>query len=283
MDFDRVSSRSHSVKTSKTPEVSDRVTETVGKGAAKGATPDPGLGGNTPGANPGTTTDDDGKNGYSGVQESNVYPKSTVDETKEKAVGSITKMGISVLVNKGKAEPAQVQAFLDSYVAAFPGATAQVTEITFDQTQAAEMKKAAATAASSNQMQQMFSLLPVIALIIAAALVFKGLAKAAKSQNVLVTALPGGGMLSGLPLSSASGSGSGSSGGGGGGTGSSAAQANIPALGSHDPFEDEEETPEIRAIRERVNVPLEQIKRMAQDRPEAVAMLLKSWLLEERR
>ena len=39
----------------------------------------------------------------------------------------------------------------------------------------------------------------------------------------------------------------------------------------------------IGRINEKVNVPLEQIRKMSRERPEAVAMLLKSWLVEERR
>jgi flagellar biosynthesis/type III secretory pathway M-ring protein FliF/YscJ len=39
----------------------------------------------------------------------------------------------------------------------------------------------------------------------------------------------------------------------------------------------------VKGITAKVNVPLEQIKRMCQDRPEAVAMLIKGWLLEEKR
>ena len=39
----------------------------------------------------------------------------------------------------------------------------------------------------------------------------------------------------------------------------------------------------IRSIRSKVNVPLEQIKKLAKERPSTVAMLLKSWMLEERR
>ena len=38
----------------------------------------------------------------------------------------------------------------------------------------------------------------------------------------------------------------------------------------------------IKGISRKVNVPLEQIKKMSSDRPETVAMLIKGWLLEER-
>ena len=44
-----------------------------------------------------------------------------------------------------------------------------------------------------------------------------------------------------------------------------------------------EANPEIRPIKDRLNIPLEQIKKMAEEKPEIVAMLVKSWLLEEGR
>jgi flagellar biosynthesis/type III secretory pathway M-ring protein FliF/YscJ len=49
------------------------------------------------------------------------------------------------------------------------------------------------------------------------------------------------------------------------------------------PLLDPETGEPIESIAERVDVPLEQIKKMSQERPDVVAMLLKSWLLEERR
>jgi flagellar M-ring protein FliF len=280
MDFDQATIRSHTVKTSKTPEVADTFLEEVSDTSASGSA-EVGLSANTPGSN--APASNEAKKGYTGKQESLIYPKSTIDETKEKAVGGITKMAISVMVNKDKADPEAVQNFCESYIAAYPGATATVTEVEFDQTQAEEMKKAAAAAASQTKMSQLFSLLPLGGLIVAAFFILKGISKAMRSQNVLVTALPGGGVLptGGLPY---------------GPTGESApietenaedAAALVAATEqqSEDSFtyENEEETPEIRAIRERINVPLEQIKKMAHERPEAVAMLLKSWLLEERR
>ena len=40
---------------------------------------------------------------------------------------------------------------------------------------------------------------------------------------------------------------------------------------------------DVGEIQSRLNVPLEQIKKMSNERPEVVAMLIKSWLLEDRR
>ena len=44
-----------------------------------------------------------------------------------------------------------------------------------------------------------------------------------------------------------------------------------------------QEIDDLPDIAAKVNRPLEQIKRMTSDRPETVAMLIKSWLLEETR
>ncbi len=43
------------------------------------------------------------------------------------------------------------------------------------------------------------------------------------------------------------------------------------------------EPEDVGDIEERMNRPLEQLKRMAHDRPDSVGLLIKSWMLEERR
>ena len=48
-------------------------------------------------------------------------------------------------------------------------------------------------------------------------------------------------------------------------------------------IEEMPEDDEIKAIRARINVPLEQIKHMAKTKPESVAMLLKGWMMEDMR
>lgn len=47
-------------------------------------------------------------------------------------------------------------------------------------------------------------------------------------------------------------------------------------------LEEDENTPvHIRGIKEKIDIPLEQIRKLAKDRPETVAVLLKSWIMEE--
>ena len=48
-------------------------------------------------------------------------------------------------------------------------------------------------------------------------------------------------------------------------------------------FESDDERIRITKIKERTSIPLEQIRQMSVERPEAVAMLVKSWLLDEKR
>ena len=48
-------------------------------------------------------------------------------------------------------------------------------------------------------------------------------------------------------------------------------------------FESDDERIRITKIKERTSIPLEQIRQMSLERPEAVAMLVKTWLMEEKR
>ena len=48
-------------------------------------------------------------------------------------------------------------------------------------------------------------------------------------------------------------------------------------------IENIDETVDVESIRQRIDLPLEQIKKMGKQKPQAVAMLLKTWLMEERR
>jgi flagellar biosynthesis/type III secretory pathway M-ring protein FliF/YscJ len=45
--------------------------------------------------------------------------------------------------------------------------------------------------------------------------------------------------------------------------------------------EEDYDDPDIESIKKKVDVPLEQIRKMSRNNPEAVAMLLKSWMMEE--
>jgi flagellar biosynthesis/type III secretory pathway M-ring protein FliF/YscJ len=53
----------------------------------------------------------------------------------------------------------------------------------------------------------------------------------------------------------------------------------LAALG----MDSEDESIDIANIKTKIDLPLEQIKKLARQRPDTVAMLLKSWIMEDRR
>lgn len=225
----------------------------------------------------GSTTDGSQK-GYNNKSEQSQFGESRVHEERSPAAGTVTSLALSVLVDSEKvADVKPVEAFLASYLKPWQSGvnadkfTSSVTSTKFDTTAAADAKKASDAAAGAERMQQIFSLIPVGALILVALFVLKSLAKVAKgSGNVVVHALPGG-QVGAAQL--ALGGGSGSSGG-------TASQAQLESQ-----IRAQEAMPEIEvgSIVDRLNVPLEQIKKMAAEKPNVVSMLLKSWLLEDRR
>lgn len=206
--------------------------------------------------------------------------------------GKLKSMAISVLIND-KVDKASVQDFLKNYLgpkaADTANFTANVTQTKFDTSAEKAAKDAASAAASRDRMQQIFSLLPIVALIGVALLVIKTVGKFAKTQT-LVLATPDGKMIplpaNGLNLSPEAIQQSGGSLQLTAGAGANrAATGTTPAIARQPrtPGEPEQDDMEIDSIKRKINVPLEQIKKMSDERPEVVAMLIKSWLMEERR
>ena len=183
-----------------------------------------------------------------------------------------------------------VQTWLDNYMGprrTDPNFTAKVSKTKFDTSASTAAATAAKEAASKDRMQQIFSLLPILALVGVAVMVLKSIGKFAKTQT-LVLATPDGKMLP-LPSGGLNLSPEAIQAAGGDVHAALAAQStahgsahSLPnhASGGHAP---EEDGLEIDSIKRKINVPLEQIKKMSDERPEVVAMLIKSWLMEERR
>lgn len=206
--------------------------------------------------------------GYEGKSKVVEHPVDTKTTDRTKALGAVQSMAVSVLVNSDKIEdPTPVDQFVGGYLGANgsnPAFTKTVTAVKFDTTAETEAKTAAAQSAGRDRMQQLVSLLPVGALIVVGFLVIRSIGKATRPKTITVAGLPEGSLL--------------------------ALDAEIP-----DPAEGGSEMdpelaaetlaahPEILQIEEKVNLPLEQLKKMSMDKPENVAMLIKSWLLEERR
>lgn len=285
LNFDRKSIDRHESSPSESPlsrEVND---ETMNGGGSSNLGGLAGVAGNTGsiGAAPAAITPTTSDPKYQGKQVSEQYGVNETHTVEETAPGDVTQMTVNVLVNETKyADPSKIQAFVDGYLGPKkddPNFRANVTSVPFDQ----ESKKAvdAATSAASgrDKIQQAISILPIVALLIVGFMVVKSITKASKSSNVLVAALPGG---SSMRLSADSGGGHRGDYGG--------YQNSLPGIeASSGPlpsvvFNEGNSLPEhVDAIAEKVNIPLEQLKKMAIDRPDTVAMLLKSWMLDERR
>lgn len=246
-----------------------KVTESMGGGSSPAPAGGPaGLSGNigTPDASAPAQGGQDGS--YTNKQEENQFAVGEANTQTQRAPGDVRSMAISVLVDTKKVpDPSQVESYVKSYLgpraADTENFTATVTAVERNPALDAAAKTAAEAASGSNRMQQIFSLLPILALLIVAGVVVKSLAKAARSSNVLVAALPGGHVA---PMA----------------LGPRPEPTAAPPLEGGTSVRKPPEY-EFEEIQPRVNKPLEQIKRMASDRPEVVAMLIKSWLLEERR
>lgn len=279
LDMDTVNEQKHDFALGD-KKVAEQATETMTDpkataGGIAGADGSP----TTPGSSRGPT--------YSSTVTSNQYPTTETRTERSKAVGELTGMTVSVIANSAKIEDtAAIQAILDDYLGARngqPGFSASVQSVSFDVAAVQDQKKAAAAASSSNMMSQVLGALPVVALILVGLMLSKAIVKAASAPRpAMATAgargLPAGGSMAFDPglVSRAE------------VAKSLASDPEIQAalkeagLDSLDDLGTFDDNVDVEEIRRRVDVPLEQIKKLARHRPETVAMLLKTWLLEER-
>lgn len=265
------------------------VEKMTGAGAGASAAGGPaGVGANAAAAAPSALTG--GTDKGSGYENKSTQTEFVMDEKKstgEDPAGALKSMTISVIVNSDKIKDSKpVQDFITNYLgakAADKNFTASVVSTKFDTTAATESAKSAAAASSSARMQQIFSLLPIVALVVVAMMVIKAIGKFAKNQQ-LVVATPDGRTIT-LPSGGLNISADGLAQSGATVTLPNGQQAAIGAGGPRIPREpgEEEGDYEVDSIKRKINVPLEQIKKMSSDRPEVVAMLIRTWLMEERR
>ncbi len=224
---------------------------------------------------------------------------SITQKTVEKAPGEVKSMGITILVNSEKVVEAADLAKIDELAKAKLGPKAIDTEnyvskvigYKFDNSAQVEAAKQNAAATSSARMQQILSMAPIFALIVVAFFVMRTLGKMGKNLaspgQQMALAGAGGPMLpvgpNGMPAVAAM----------------AAHSLAIPESAVQKALEsgvvDEElasalaeaqrnsgvEDIEVPSISNKINVPLEQIKKMSAEKPEVVAMLIRSWLLEE--
>lgn len=287
LNYDRKTIDKHESTPSESPISREMNDETMNgnSGAATGGVAGFNPGGATPGA-PGsqpaglspTTTDPK----YQGKQVSEQYGVNETHTVEEAAPGDVTQMTVNVLVNESKyPDASKIQAFVDGYLGPKkddPNFRANVTTVPFDQESKKAVDAATAAAAGRDKIQQAISILPIVALLIVGFMVVKSITKAAKSSNVMVAALPGG---STMPMSMAPSSDNAMP------ENYDRRQSALPGNEGPMPaiiFNQSQGMPEhVDAIAAKVNIPLEQLKKMALDRPDTVAMLLKSWMLDERR
>lgn len=229
-------------------------------------------------AQPPSETSTNNRN-YKGDQKSATYGVNETERTTEKAPGFLEAMAINVLVNKTVvADATPVQQYVQNYLAPYAtdpaNFSASVVSTAFDT--AAKKKADDETAAASGRArnQQFLSMAPIAALVFVAFMLMKAIGKTTKNLgNNPNLALAGGGSLAlgdgfasmsrsdlediaGLPAGEIQG-----------------ALERIPS-----PTEDD-----VDLIPDKINVPLAQLKQMAKHKPESIANLIKTTLLEDRK
>jgi flagellar M-ring protein FliF len=295
LDLDKVNQTENTTTPTEDPITKESVKEVMSGGGGANPSGVVGAVGNQPGAQaPGTSATNG--NDYTSSQERVERGVSVTSKTIEKAPGQVLSMGITILVNSDKVtDAADVQKIEDLASAKLGPKAADTTNFTskvinykFDNSVQVAAAKATETANSSAKMQQILSMLPILALIVVAFLVMKTLAKIGKTATFgtqqLAFAGAAGPMLPSGPASA---------------TAIAAHTLSIPEEAVHKALEsglvDEElasalaeaqkhvglDNVDIPSIGNKINVPLEQIKKMSNEKPEVVAMLIKSWLLEE--
>jgi flagellar M-ring protein FliF len=308
LDTDEVTEKSHIENPGK-PIVSKTIEENGTSGASPQAATS-GMTSNQPAISTDTSTAAGGAS-YSATQKATESAVDVTDKSIKRGVGEVKSMSVTVLVNQTdeiKIDPTNpadpVVKLANSFLGA-KGATdtenfkAEVVTYPFDKSQAKAAAAAAAASASSGRMQQILSILPIVALLIVGFMVVRSIGKLAARPlpPQMAAALAGGGvggpsLPMGLDGSVALAPG-----------GSHALPAGSPTVMLPEIVKQkaleagitEEQllaameeagdagisVDDIPSIKSRINVPLEQIKKMANEKPETVAMLIKSWLLEE--
>lgn len=267
------------------PLVRSTSTETL-TGDSPTSPPQGGAEGNVLASTP--TTGSSSKS-YVGEQADEQYGSNVKSTTKKIAAGELESLNVNVLVDTNKIpDSTTVKGFVDGLLttAQERNFKATVTDAQFS-TEAADLaKKAASGAQSANMMQQVMGFLPIVALLIVGLVLVKSLSSSLKSKGGPVPALAvnADGTLS-LPYSPTLEALI-----GGGSSGSASlegmnAEQQILALTAESAERQEndfDDAPEfIGEIKQRIDVPLEQIRKLSKEKPEMVALLLKTWMLED--
>lgn len=230
-----------------------------------------------------------GASNYSAESTDEQYGVEEKKTTTKKAAGEVVAMNVNVLVDtKRVPDSAAVENFVNGALATAEErnfkATVTPTEFSTESTE--ELKKATAEAAGAARMQQLMSILPIAALIVVGLILAKTLANSLKPKAQPEFALAGGAGALTLPMDQASLEALLS--GGPSTAPTSASEDQLLALVSnessqHGSEEDDDfGMPEfVGEIKQRIDVPLEQIRKLSKDKPEMVALLLKTWMMED--
>ncbi|GIV01814.1 MAG: flagellar M-ring protein [Fimbriimonadales bacterium] len=234
-----------------------------------------------------------GSREYGSSQEVKNYGLERTQTETSVAPGRVVAARVSITLDE---EAASVRQAVEEHAKTLIGADGQdqnfkvtVSTAPFDKTAAAEAQKALAAAKSEAMKQQIISLIPVIALVIVGFLVVKAIGKAAKTNaNVLLTAAAvqaGAGGGAALPAGAAAVSAAPSAGGEAAPSAPAQVENKEPELSEAAKRRVEDlrrsMAQDVEAIPEKFDRNLAQILLLADERPESVALLVKSWLLEE--
>ncbi len=223
---------------------------------------------------------------YTLTQTQNNYLKDTKTTSVQQAGGDLKSMAIDVIANSNVIKnQTKLQNIINGYLGTLantPGFTSQVTMVKFSSTMQKKEAQAAASAASQQKIQQIISILPIAALIFIGFVVLKQVTKFSKSGSITTLSSLGG---DGNPLAPMAGGSYGSLADlepslGGGGEALSLGSARAPRNPNLPEEEEDEEQIRVKSIGTKVNVPLEQLKKMGDKKPEAVAMLMKGWIAD---
>jgi flagellar M-ring protein FliF len=232
---------------------------------------------------PPTGTGATGAKSYAMTTQESAVPITHEKKQTSVAPGTTTACRVSIMLDESVADQkSKVEAYASNLISADKDPEnfkVSVSTAKFDTAVLDAAKKELAGAKSGQMMQQIISLIPVVALIVVGFLVIKSIGKAASGNaNVLIAAHSGGGYT---PIGGARAAVQQPQ------TGTAIQSSAAPASLQNEPEQSfrpqvqEADRPQPIVIQEKYDENLEAILHMADRKPEKIALLIKSWILEE--
>jgi flagellar M-ring protein FliF len=284
MDFDKKIQETIERTPSEQPLTRESNEESMG-GRAGGPGGIVGVASNVPNAVPAVpVSGGSGEQNYKGKQVHETYGNTEKKQRIEGAGGNLVGMSINVLVDQNAVKDLnQVNTFVQGYLGPYQGDprfTATVTPVVFDRQAQKASEKAAQEAADQERMQKIISMLPIVAILLVGFMILRAMSKAgarsyASRSEYVPMSLPSGSEESALPFGESD--------------PELPVAARFPSEGGELgaggsmelPQRPELDLENIQPIPDKVDVPLEQVKKMAAEKPESVALLIKTWLAED--